>query len=298
MKLGSLDLNLLRLFDALARERHLTRAGRRVGLSQPAASAALGRLRASLGDPLFVRGPRGLEPTERALALAPVVSRALEDLAGALDGTPFDPARSDRSVALGVVDPVAAVLGPPLVARVAREAPLLSLSLRTYDGSRGLVALEDGEIDLLVAPCPHPPAWAVVAPLYTTRWVALTRPDHPYAAAPSLERWLAARHVGTGSGWIDGRLAARGLTRQLVVTVSSGLAVPWLVAGEALVATVPAAFAEAVAPSLGLVVTELPELVQAPLTLATIVSRRRADRAPVMWLVRCLRAVAPGSDPA
>src|SRR5436853_7409639 len=92
-RLSAMDLNLLVAFDALYRERSVTRAGRRLGLSQPATSAALARLRESFGDPLFTSTPRGLEPTARCLALAGPVGSALEGLRAALSQEEtFDPA--------------------------------------------------------------------------------------------------------------------------------------------------------------------------------------------------------------
>src|SRR5687767_8154671 len=121
--LSAIDLNLLVAFEALHRERSVTRAGRRLGLSQPAASAALARLRAAFGDELFVRTPRGLEPTARAEALAGPIARALADLRAALDEGEFDPARATDTFRVGAVDAVLTVLLGRVGARVMREAP-------------------------------------------------------------------------------------------------------------------------------------------------------------------------------
>ena len=101
MNIGGLNLNLLPVLDALLAERHVSRAGARLGLSQPAVSNALAQLRAVLGDPLFVRGPRGMVPTERALALAAPLRAALAQLEQGLGpSAPFDPATADRRFTL------------------------------------------------------------------------------------------------------------------------------------------------------------------------------------------------------
>src|SRR5262245_15591821 len=122
-RLSAMDLNLLVAFEALYRERSVTKAGRKLGLSQPATSAALGRLRTLLGDALFVKTPRGLEPTERCEALAKPIALALEDLRNALGEGEFDPGTTDRVFQVGAVDAVLSVLTPHVAARVLREAP-------------------------------------------------------------------------------------------------------------------------------------------------------------------------------
>src|SRR6478735_2361681 len=113
--IDTLDLNLLRVFDAVARERHVTRAAQRLNLSQPAVSNALARLRAALGDELFLRRPGGVEPTELAESLAGPVAEALGRLRDTLAArAPFDPATSDRVFPIGCSEYAEAVLAPPL----------------------------------------------------------------------------------------------------------------------------------------------------------------------------------------
>src|SRR5690554_2642424 len=115
--LDSLDLNLLRVFDAVARERHVTRAAQRLNLSQPAVSNALNRLRQALGDELFLRRPGGVEPTEFAAALAAPVAEVLDRLRETLSvHAPFDPATSDRVFPVAFSEYAEAVLAPPLLA--------------------------------------------------------------------------------------------------------------------------------------------------------------------------------------
>src|SRR5262249_4245264 len=117
-RLSAMDLNLLVAFEALYRERSVTKAGRSLGLSQPATSAPLAKLRARLGDELFVKTPRGLEPTERCEALAGPVAQALADLRDALGDEGFDPRTTDRVFRVGSVDAVIAVVLPHVAARM------------------------------------------------------------------------------------------------------------------------------------------------------------------------------------
>src|SRR5215831_14198435 len=124
MNISGLNLNLLPVLDALLAERSVSRAGTRLGMSQPAVSNALAQLRAVLGDPLFVRGPRGMVPTERALALAAPLRAALAQIEQGLGpNPPFDPATAQRRFTLLTNDFVAFTLLPRLLARLSREAP-------------------------------------------------------------------------------------------------------------------------------------------------------------------------------
>src|SRR6476646_8275972 len=132
--LGNLDLNLLRVFDAVARERHVTRAAERLNLSQPAVSNALARLRHALGDELFLRRPGGVEPTALALSLAQPVADALDLIAEAIGSqAPFDPGNTARVFAVAFSEYAEAVLAPPLLARMAQEAPQALLAIRHAD---------------------------------------------------------------------------------------------------------------------------------------------------------------------
>src|SRR6266403_1487598 len=123
MNWGAFDLNLLIVFDAVMQERSVTRAGSRIGLSQPAMSHALNRLRYMLKDELFVRSPKGMVPTPRAEMLAPPLSNALSEMQLALVPAVFDPAVSDRRFALAVSNYAEIVLVPPLAAAVSVAAP-------------------------------------------------------------------------------------------------------------------------------------------------------------------------------
>src|SRR5712671_933022 len=123
MNWGAFDLNLLIVFDALTQERNVTRAGQKIGLSQPAMSHALNRLRYMLKDELFVRTPEGMVPTARAEQLAAPLRRALSDMQLALEPETFSPTQADRRFTMAVNNYAAVVLSPQLVTATAEAAP-------------------------------------------------------------------------------------------------------------------------------------------------------------------------------
>lgn len=293
--MASIDLNLLVAFEALHRERSVTRAGRRLGLSQPAASAVLARLRAAFGDELFVRTPRGLEPTPRAEALAGPVGRALADLRAALDEGDFDPARSADTFRLGAVDAVLSVLLGRVGARVLSEAPSARLVVRPVDPGQVCDLFEAREIDLALCPLRDPPAHVGAEDLFAIDLVVATRPGHPLTrgraaakvSANDLARFphVAVSFAGPGRSAIDEALAAAGLERHVAAVLGSFLAVPHLLATSDAVAIVPGPFARAFAAKGLLACVALPpELPQPKLMMRLLWPTRLERSAPHLWL--------------
>src|SRR5215472_12082890 len=152
MDIRAVDLNLLKAFDALMTERAVTRAAARIGLSQPAMSHALSRLRGVFADELFVRAATGMEPTARAREIAPLVTAAIEHIEAALRlGAGFDPATSTAIFTAGMAEYAEIALVGPLARAFARKAPAATLRLLPATG-RGLVEqLERGAIDVAVS---------------------------------------------------------------------------------------------------------------------------------------------------
>jgi DNA-binding transcriptional LysR family regulator len=244
--LANVDLNLLVVFDALAAEGHATRAAERIGLTQPAVSHALNRLRALFNDPLFVRTPRGMVPTPLAQDIAPSVRSILERVEGLLrGGRAFDPAGSTRQFVLGLSDYAAVVLLPRLTARLDREAPGVSLVVRNTSRSVGLPMLEDGTVELIAGNFPESPTHMREELLYEEDFICAGRGDHPDLEEPlDLERYLALRHLqvslkGDPFGYVDAELRERGLARTVAMTVGHFLMAPLLVNASNLVATEP-----------------------------------------------------------
>jgi DNA-binding transcriptional LysR family regulator len=248
MDLQGIDLNLLVAFDALMAERSVTRAGKRIGRTQPAMSAALARLRALLKDDLFVRGPNGLQPTARANELAEPLGRALAEIGRALDFTQqFDPARSTHGFTLALSDHPAFVLLPRLTNALRTRAPGVTLRINAFTHRDDAVSLLDaGEADLTIGVPPRqPPGGRIVTrPLFEDRFVCILRRDHPAAAGPlDLPTFLSLSHLlvspeGDRFGQVDAALAATGQRRRIALSLPQMYAAPGIVAGSDMVATV------------------------------------------------------------
>lgn len=258
-ELAGLDLNLVLALDALLAERHVTRAAERLGVSQSAASHALARLRDVLGDPLLVRGPRGaMQPTPRALALAPMLSRALTDVAAALRRPePFAPSTARRTFHLGAGDYAELVLLPRLVARLATAAPGIDLFIRTVPDDIP-TAIARGELDAVIAPArPRDVAGPGIYQrlLFEEQFVCAVRAGHPATQRKlTLDRYCSLDHLliaprGTYGGFVDDALAALRKRRRVALAVPHFLIVPHVVAGTDLIVTLASRIAAAFADS-------------------------------------------------
>jgi DNA-binding transcriptional LysR family regulator len=235
MKLTTFDLNLLVVFEAILRERSVTKAGERLGLSQPAMSHALNRLRWMLKDQLFVRTPDGMVPTPRAEQLAHPVRRALGELQSALDPEEFIPTQAERRFTVAVNNYAAVVLAGPLIAESAALAPKVRISLRP-SGTLNLQELLDrGELDIAIAALEPPADRFAARVLVEDRYVAVMRRGHPvgrkrldaktFAALPH----LVISSSGEDLSFVDAALAAEGYARSIA------LEAPYLSAGTILV---------------------------------------------------------------
>src|ERR1700733_12041009 len=168
------DLDLLRCFAMLHRERHLSRAAVRIGLSQPAMSRALGRLREAFDDPLFVRTPRGMLPTSRADALAPRILGVLDAAGALIRPAAFDPRTLVRTFVLGMADFFDPELIPRLVEVLARDAPGVSIQTRPLGDDVG-DALAGGRLDLMIGVRESIPADALETKLYDEKFICAVR---------------------------------------------------------------------------------------------------------------------------
>ena len=300
--LSSVDLNLLKLFEALVRERSVTRAGLHLGLSQPAASRALGRLRTMLGDRLVVRGRAGLELTPRAEALAGPVSRLLDDVRGIVAPAEFDPARATGRIAIASHDHLSLVVLAGSVARFERHAPGLSLHIAPPVGDNvGLI--EQGSADLALGLFETVPGSLHRRSLYTDDFVCLVRAFHPVLDdGLGLERYLALRHVavtisGVGESAVDAALAARGHARRVALRVPHFLAGAMLVADSDMILTLPRRLARRLADKLPLALADLP-LPVPPVAPAMLWHERVHGDPAHAWVRQQLVEVAAAFDPA
>lgn len=289
MNISSIDLNLLVALDALMSERNVTRAARRIGLSQPAMSNALSRLRALFDDELFVRSGRGMEPTARAQSLAIPVSEALrrieETLAPALA---FDPANLDREMRIAMTDNSMAVLLEALIGRFRQSAPKLDLHIKNARAAGMTPMLDDGEIDMAIGVAGELEARHRALPLYSDRIVGVAKRGRFGPAGPSLEDFVAAEHVlvtprSGPEGVVDRELANLGLTRRVFLTLPQFIMAPYAVAKADLVACLPARIALAKAQMLDLEIFVPP--VEVPDFTVSLIWHGRDDAEPAhRWL--------------
>jgi DNA-binding transcriptional LysR family regulator len=258
MNISSVNLNVLVALDALLDERSVTRAARRVGVTQPAMSNTLAHLRTLLGDPLFRRTSHGLEPTPRALSLADPVRRGLRLLEGALSAPSFEPRTAERTFVIAASDYVEFVLVPPLIRRLTEIAPRVRVEVRPWGLHEVPPGLARAEADLMIGFYDRVPPHHRHELLFEEEYVCIVRKGHPTAPKKlTLEAYLELGHVlvsqqGDSPGSVDRALASRGRRRRIAARVSHFLMVPTLVARTDLVAALSRRVVEELAGPLGL----------------------------------------------
>ncbi len=260
---AGVDLNLLKLFDALLKERNVTRAGQRLGLSQPAASRGLARLRHLLNDQLFVRTSKGLELTSRALDLSEPVASLLEDARSIVAPSVFEPASASGRFTIAAADHLALLFMPALLSKLALLAPGLDLEIPASSGDNvNLVA--QGGADMAIGVYHDLPARFYQRSLYDEDLVCLVRRNHPVIAQQlSLENFMSLSHIsviitGHGKSTVDDALAQLGLSRRVAVRLPHFLAAPMLVAESDMILSLPRRLAQKIARTVPVDVLELP----------------------------------------
>jgi DNA-binding transcriptional LysR family regulator len=308
--IASIDLNLLVVLDALLVERHVTRAARRLCVTQPAVSRALSRLRALFDDALLVRVGQAMHPTPKALALAAPLRRLIGDVEGLIAPDAFDPARARGVVRLAAPDIIVYMLGPPLLRRLRSLAPELDLEIVAWSSS-WKEQLEGGQVDLTFgAPGRGEPGFFSKL-LVRNEWATVLREGHPVLRKRwSLESYRSLSHLmigftSQGGGHVDDALAKLGLTRRVAVRMPYVILSPLLVAESDLVLTTAKWLADKLAGPMGLVVKRPPrELGLTPVDLPMVWHershrdpRQRWLRATLLELAREAGMVAPASSP-
>ncbi|MBE9028537.1 LysR family transcriptional regulator [filamentous cyanobacterium LEGE 11480] len=265
MNLAGLDLNLLVVFDALIQERHVTRAGQRIGLSQPATSNALARLRKLTQDVLFIRTEGELRPTPVAIALAAQIQPALGQICHALTPElPFVPATSDRVFAIGLSDYTAFLLLPPLMQYLGEHAPDIVMQVRTGERGKLLRGLDTGEVDVICGIFPEQTPWHNSQLLWQEDFVCVCREQHGTIRQQlSLEEFVAADHLLVSIaedrvGRVDRFLKQQNLTRHIALSVPHYLVAPFVLAQTDLVATLASRVAYSLRQSQSLKLLPLP----------------------------------------
>ena len=289
VELRRLDLTLLMVFDGALRHRKLTAVARQLGLTQPAISHALTRLRDILGDPLFVRRANGVQPTPRALALAQPVAQALATLREALQqGRCFDPSCATREFRIAALDYAIAMLVPDFLARFSTIAPRCRLAFRSLGYDEGRVALANGAIDLILG-IPAPSGPFLQRTLLTESFVVLARPGHPIIGRKlDLARYLECGHLlvsaaGDARGSVDNALAKIGRQRRVVAALPQFLAGFAAVAGSDMITTAPRRLARRHAAAFGLRQFEVP-FEMPGFEIGTLRHENTAQDAGLNWL--------------
>jgi DNA-binding transcriptional LysR family regulator len=302
--LSRADLNLLVLFDVVLAEQHVGRAAQRLHLTPSAASHGLGRLRRLLNDPLFLRTPKGVVPTERAVQLAGPVADLLARARNVLSiAEPFDPARSLRQFKIGAPDGVSAVFLPQLLARLRDTAPGIDVRLRqllprpgesTPDSAwqAAFAELEARAMDIAVMPFGDIPARFHARVLFDEDFVVAMRATHPLVRSLSLDQYCSAQHLvvsdsGDARGFVDKVLAEQGRERRVALTVPSFLFAVSVIAETELICALPRHFAALHAARFGVVTLDAP-LPLGRFRINAVASKAAMMDAGLAWLFEML----------
>lgn len=299
------SLKDLRALDALLRERHVSQAAARLGVSQPAMSLHLARLRDLFGDPLLVRRGGRLAPTETAIALEGRIGLLIREMEELLDHPArFDAAASRRNFTLILTDYIDAIIVPALHRRLCEVAPGVSLRIIGPDPVRLGDVFGAGRVDLTVSYFPDAPRDLVSRRVFTDRLVCLARRDHPAVrGAPDIEGYCALDHVAIEPAQatmyralLDAALEARGLSRRIALSKPDFVGVPFLLEGSDLVATMPERLARLFAGQFDLALFDLPVSLP-PLDIRMMWHRSTQDSPPHKWLREQVMAVCRAAAP-
>jgi DNA-binding transcriptional LysR family regulator len=311
MHIGSLDLNLLRVFDVLLEERSVTRTGARLGLTPSAVSHALSRLRYHMGDELFRRDAHGMQPTRKALEIGPSLHAALAQLQSALTPADFNPASSDHQVNLVAGAYACAVLMPAVVAELQAKAP--GVLLRIAENPLDLVEqLDSGQVDFVVSVFESAPERFARERLMTEALTWVVRAGHPLCAGPAtLEDLVSVPHVVVAgrreaggrpsislrSSWEDlgafeSELAKRNLRRRVGVVAPDTFSAVTIVARSEMAALIPRRLALLSAQSGRLVLIDPPY--ETPPVDVRLYRKDRLAEPPIAWMRDVFSRAAEG----
>jgi len=311
MNFRTLDLNLLRVFDAVMVEGSITRAAERLAMTQPSVSNALRRLREAIGEDLLTRASRGVRPTAFGEALWPQVRAALSQLREALEPGDYDATVDTRVFRLTMADAVAALMMPALMARFAELGARTQIEVRPLIDRDPRPLLGQGEIDFALGHFPEAVAALVaqgqVAPLRhrrlaESRYVCAMRREHPLAGETlTLDNFCAARHVlvsfsGRPHGFVDQALAGLGRARHIALTVNQFFTATQVVAVCDLLTVLPEGFLSITGLQNRLVLRDLP-VAPGAVFVDALWHVRHERSAAHRWLLAQLEHVAQAAAP-
>ncbi|MBV8616108.1 MAG: LysR family transcriptional regulator [Acetobacteraceae bacterium] len=297
-QLRRLDVTLLLVFEEAMASGKLSAAAKRLGLTQSAISHAIGRLREVFGDELFIRTPRGVRPTPRALTLREPLAEALRLIGGAIRPANFDPARDERVFRIAASDYETALFAPLLLS----GAGASRFIFRTLIRREALDALQAGDIDLLLGYTWDKGRACEAVTLYDEDYLVVARQGHPALARPlDIGRYASHGHVlvspgASLSGVVDEALARAGVSRRVVAAVPYFLAALATVARTDLLATVPERVARCHAPNFRLA-TAVPPVPVRSFPVRMVWSRRLGADPALAWVRERVREAARAAPP-
>lgn len=294
MNLSNVDLNLLVIFDALYEQGQVTRAAQKVGLTQPAMSNALARLRVLFNVPLFIRIGKGMQPTSRARELSRPISSILSQFGQVLGPSEFIPAQSALTIRVATTDYGEVTLLPRLLQHLRTSAPTLKFVSRRVSEVFELPrnGLESGDVDIAIGPFPQPapPSSGISGlHLYFDSLVCIVRAAHPTVKLGlTRERYASLEHVamlylGREAGQIDRSLAEYGMKRVVVLSLQPWISAAFAVANSDWIATVPYGLARFLAGQLKLAIMNSPFPVP-PLSIGAFWHNRNTMQPSSMWI--------------
>jgi len=294
LNIRNFDLNLLVIFDALMRERNVSRVAEKLALSQPAISNALNRLRALLDDQLLVRTAQGMQPTALALELEGPIREAIQQIEHTLTGrNQFDPATSKVRFRIATTDYAELALMPQLLSYMRENAPGIEFDILDLPPDTPTRALEDGELDLCIGRFGELPPRIRRTPFLKERLVVACDIHHPrITEALDLDTFLTLRHIwvsgGQRRGVVDMWLDENELERDVVMVTPNYLGAPHLVIGSEMAVVLPKRMADEYASLLPIKCVPLP-LPIPPFDVDILTSALRNEDAALQWLINLLQ---------
>ena len=290
MNIALVDLNLLIVFDAVMREKHVTKAAKRIGMTQPAVSNALNRLRYIAEDDLFIRSPNGVVPTARALELGPSIRQAINLVENAFDPKSFNPKNSFDEFNIAISNYTASILFPRLAEVLEKEAPNINVRSKQLGDVDLLKELESANIDFIIAGQQLQETENFISQkLYDEDFVCVIRKNHPLAKKKQItvKEFAGAKHLmvattGKAFGFVDYLLEAKGLKRRVAMTVNQFLVAPSIIRKSDMILTVSRRVSEKFRLD-GVKVYPLPLLTN-PLRLKLIWHKRSDSNSGNKWM--------------
>jgi DNA-binding transcriptional LysR family regulator len=297
IQLDRVDLNLFPLFEAVLAERNVARAAVRLHVTPSAVSHGLNRLRQQFNDPLFLKTPKGVVPTARALELADAIADVLVRARVVVrSADAFDPAHSGRRFTIGAPDGMAAMLLPPLLREIQRTAPRIDIGMRHVLRDTATAELDARLVDVVVVPLDEVPARFVHKVILEDDFVVASRAGHPFAQAPTLDHYCSLKHlvVSTTGGPrapIDDLLAREGRSRRVALAVPNFMLAFAVLAETDLIAALPRGLVAKSGARFGLIGTPLP-FASRQYQIRAIVPKVAMMDAGVAWLYGLFPPVA------